>query len=429
MRPELPILLLLSLAAPGCQAPADGPAADPEVVEEATNASWRQWGGPRGDFQVAGVDLAANWPEGGPPELWSRALGKGYSAVTADAGVLYTMYRRGDDEIAVALDAATGDTIWEHAYTAKTRKENAVQFGEGPNATPLILDDRIVTLGYTGMLHCLSRDDGAVLWSHDLILDHGGELLTFGYSASPMLHDGQVIVLAGGEQGAMALDPDDGSVIWKSAAGTVSYATPMAIEVDGTEQIIFFTADAIVGVAAGDGTELWSHPVVNQYENNSTGAIWGEDNLLWVPTQMDGGTRVLRLSSDGQTTTAEEVWSSNKISIHFWNSVRLGDHVFGSIGGNASILAAIDIRTGEVAWRERGFQQANLIAAGDQTVLLDETGQLALLHLSPDGVSIGAQAKIIDEQAWTTPTLVGTTLYVRDQSDIRALDLGIQRSG
>jgi hypothetical protein len=35
-----------------------------------------------------------------------------------------------------------------------------------------------------------------------------------------------------------------------------------------------------------------------------------------------------------------------------------------------------------------------------------------------------AQATVSDGPTWTLPTLVGTTLYVRDQRALRAFDLG-----
>ncbi|NIX22128.1 MAG: hypothetical protein GWN07_20765, partial [Actinobacteria bacterium] len=55
-------------------------------------------------------DLAASWPESGPEILWRRALGEGYSAILAEGGRLYTMYRAGETEAVVALDAASGET-------------------------------------------------------------------------------------------------------------------------------------------------------------------------------------------------------------------------------------------------------------------------------------------------------------------------------
>ena len=54
---------------------------------------WPQWGGPTRDFKSASRGLAASWPSSGPNELWSRPLGEGYSAISVDAGVLFTQYR------------------------------------------------------------------------------------------------------------------------------------------------------------------------------------------------------------------------------------------------------------------------------------------------------------------------------------------------
>jgi outer membrane protein assembly factor BamB len=222
------------------------------------------------------------------------------------------MYREREDEIAIAIDARTGETRWEHRYRAPARVGNVTQFGRGPNATPLLLDDRLITLGYSGDLRCLDLDTGEVVWSHSLLDGLGGEVLEFGYSASPIVHDGHVVVLVGGDRyGAAAFDPADGSLVWSTPPSSVSYATPLVIQLEDQSQLVYFTADEIVGAEAGVGTRLWSYPVVNQYRNNATGPLWGNDGLLWVATQLDGGTRVLRVDRIDGATRVEEVWSSD----------------------------------------------------------------------------------------------------------------------
>jgi outer membrane protein assembly factor BamB len=170
----------------------------------ATTPGWPRWGGPGGDFKVVVAGLAESWPEDGPPVLWRRPLGAGYSAIAAVAGTLYTIYRDGEDDVVIALRADDGETVWEHRYRAPTREGNSLEFGKGPHATPLILADRLVTLGYTGVLSCLDRKTGEPIWTHDLIPDFEGEVLEFGYSASPILQDGKVIVLVGGSRHARA---------------------------------------------------------------------------------------------------------------------------------------------------------------------------------------------------------------------------------
>ena len=421
-------LFLAALALLGCTSNAD----EREAVGARNPAaysgeSWPQWGGLRGDFNVKADGLAESWPVGGPPELWKRPLGDGFSGIVTDSGELFTAYRDGSDEVVVAMSADEGQTIWEHRYPARARSGNVVQFGEGPNATPLLLADRVVTLGYTGVLNCLSRKTGEVLWSYDLVDDLEGDVLDFGYAASPILHDGNVIVLVGGKRhGVVAFDPSDGSIAWAGPPTSVSYATPIVIDVGDQVQLLYFSADEIIGLEADTGRKLWSFPVVNQYRNNATGPLWGNDGLLWVATQLDGGTRGLRLTHTGDETRVEKVWSNNKISIHFWNALRIGDHIFASIGSNASVFAAVDLRTGEILWRRRGFEQANLVHAGERTILLDAKGHLALADLSAEGMTVRSEARIAEGPTWTVPTLSGTTLYVRDKQTIRALDLGAQ---
>lgn len=383
---------------------------------------WREWAGPNGDFRVADAGLARQWAADGPPRVWSRPLGPGYSAISVAAGRLFTMYRGEAEDVVAALDAASGESLWEYRYEAPAREDNVIQFGEGPHATPLVLEDRVVTLGYTGKLSCLSIETGEVLWNLDIVEDLQGDIQSFGSSASPVLHDGRVIVLVGGANAVVALEPADGSVVWRSAAGSVSYSSPRVFDVGGQEQLVYYSADAVIGLDAENGESIWSFPVKNQYENNSTNLHFQGD-LLWVATQLDGGTRALRLTREGPGTRVEEVWSSNKMSIHFWNTVLVEGHVFASVGSNASILAAIDLATGEFKWRERGFEQVNFVVAGDLAILLDAEGQLALASLSPERLEVLAQATLFDGTTWTVPTLVGTRLYVRDKQNIYAFEL------
>ncbi len=71
-------------------------------------ADWLQWGGPAGDFTVEVEGLAEWWPADGPKTLWKRPLGEGYSAILYQGGRLFTMYRDGEHEVVVSLDAQTG---------------------------------------------------------------------------------------------------------------------------------------------------------------------------------------------------------------------------------------------------------------------------------------------------------------------------------
>jgi len=51
----------------------------------AQQTEWLQWGGPHGDFMTDVTGLADSWPEAGPPEIWSRPLGAGHTAILVAA--------------------------------------------------------------------------------------------------------------------------------------------------------------------------------------------------------------------------------------------------------------------------------------------------------------------------------------------------------
>jgi hypothetical protein len=120
----------------------------------------------------------------------------------------------------------------------------------------------------------------------------------------------------------------------------------------------------------------------------------------------------------------EQVWFSDEISIHFWNSVLVGHQVYASIGGEDSLFSAIELATGEIRWRVNGYSRINSIYTGDRLIFLDQNGRLGMARISPEGFELMAETRITDGSTWTVPTLVGTRLYVRDESRIMAFDLG-----
>ncbi len=388
-------------------------------------AQWRQFGGPERNFTVKAAGLADKWPDAGPRKQWERPLGPGYAGIVVGKGQVYTMFRYGDDEAIRAMYADDGRTNFEFQYPAPLHPQTVLDFGKGPNSTPLLLDDRIITAGFTGIVYCLSLKDGKPFWNHDLVKAFKGKIQEFGYSSSPLLYRDKVIVLVGGEEtGAVALDTADGAVKWKSPPLDISYASPILIDVDGQNQIVFMSSTEVIGLNADTGALLWRHPHANEFKNNCTTPVWGSGNRLWVSSHQDGGGRMLQLAHRDGTTEVKELWYSRRARVFHWNTLWLGDYLYACIGDEITFLAAIEAATGEIAWRERGFNKANLLHADGKVIALDEDGKLSLLKLSPQQLSLLSRVDLLEKTAWTAPTLAGRTLYVRDQKRILALDLG-----
>lgn len=391
----------------------------------AQSADWPQWGGPNRNFKSDATGLAAAWPADGPRRLWSRELGDGYSAIAAEGGKLFTMYRSGEQDVIVALDAATGKTLWEYRYDAPFTKEYELEQGPGPRAMPLVVGNQVYAAGATGKFHCLNKQTGKLIWAHDLVQEFKGTVRVRGYSCNPLAYKNTVIMMVGGVgHSIVAFNQKDGAVVWKKQDFDNSYSSPLLIKVDGQEQLVALMYGDIIGVDPNNGDLLWSHPHPTESGVNVSMPVWGEDNLLFCSSGYDGGSRVLKLTRNGSKTQVEQVWASRLMRIHFGNAIRVGDYVYASSGDfGPAPFTAVDVKTGQIAWRNRGMARASAVLADGRFILLDEDGNLALAALTPQGLKIISKVELLTSYAWTVPTLAGSTLYVRDRMRILALDL------
>ena len=393
-------------------------------------ASWRQFGGPGRNFRIDAAAIAPAWGEDGPTRLWSRPLGEGYSSILVDGPLLVTMHREDDDEVVVALDAATGATRWRHAYPAPLARDGYFDVwlnsaGPGPYSTPLIAGDAVFAVGVDGQLHALDKRTGAVRWTHDLVETFDVDEYN-AFASSPVAFGDTVILPLGGSgRGVAAFDRETGAAAWRSPEFDLAPGSPVLIAVDGQEQLVVLGQQEVVGVRPADGRRLWSHPHPNELGLNISMPVWGPGNALFVSSAYDGGSRLIRLSQADGRTTPEELWFNNRMRVHFGNALRIGDLIVGSTGDfGPAFIAAVDAATGAEVWRDRRFARAHLLQAGGRILLVDEDGEVALASVTRDGLEVHARHTVLTANAWTPPTLVGDVLYLRDRRNVVALDLG-----
>ena len=399
---------------------------------------WRQWGGPTRDFMVEASGLADTWSDEGPPVIWSRPLGAGHATVLVGNDRLFTLYRVAygeggngpwsPEETVIAMNAATGETIWEYTYPSKVQDFGQ---GAGPHATPLLVGDRLFAAGTNKELHAFDAATGEILWSHDLIRDFGAPPLMIrprvkpGYGCSPLPYKDTIICQVGGPgQSVMAFRQSDGSVVWKSGDFLVSHSPPGMITLGGREHLVVFAGQAVHGLDPDTGDVLWAHPHDAGNDFNFQVPLWGDDHIMFLSSGYIAGSRAIQLTWNGETTETEELWYDPRLRFTFLNPIRVGDFVYGTSGqGAAALMTATHVATGETAWRERGFSRANMLYADGKAIILEEDGDLTLATFTPNGMTTLAKTALFNTRSWTAPTLVGTTLYARDREKIVALDL------
>ena len=399
--------------------------------------AWLQWAGPHGDFTCDAGPLAEKWPEAGPKEIWSREIGGGHSTILHEDRILYTMCRREPDKDAVlAVRADTGETVWEYEYDAPPQPGMILDYGVGPHSSPLIVGDRIYTIGGMAQFHCLDKKTGKVLWYHNLAEELQVSTLLRGYGSSPIAYKDTVIVNIGAGRGATepsglaAYKQDTGEIVWKTQRLSPGYPTPVLINFDGRDMLVDDLGYDRLGIDPTDGSILWNAKVDVSKASVITSGLWIPPDRVFFSAGHGGGSQLYRIkpASEGKFKyEAEQLWDNNKLRIMHANAIHIDNTIYGSSGDmGPAYLMALDLETGKLLWRQRGFSKSTLLLADGKLIILDEDGNLAIAKPSPEKLEILAKAKILEKFSWTAPTLIGTRLYLRDYKTMKCLDLGVE---
>ena len=358
-----------------------------------------------------------DWPKDGPRVLWRVPCGAGYSGLSVAAGRLYTVLQDGDHEAVLCLDAESGKEHWRFRYP--THFTNNV--GDGPRSTPAIDGGRVYAVGATGVFHCLDTATGSVHWRHDLLEEFAAPNVTWGVSFSPLVEGDLVYTNPGGRSGGSlaAFDKTSGKLAWKALDDPAGYSSPVATTLAGVRQIVFCTARRLVGVGPDDGRLLWEFPWQTNHDANIATPICRGD-YVFISSGYGRGCGLVKVEAAGGGLRALRVYEHTRMSNHFATSVLYGEHLYGF---HEALLTCLDFRTGQVAWRERGFEKGSLLVADGHLIVLGEQGKLAVAPASPAGYKEKASVQVSKLRCWVVPTLANGRLYVRDEQQIVCLDL------
>lgn len=398
------------------------------AVPPAAADDWPQWLGPQRNGVSSETELLLQWPEDGLEVVWRQPLGKGFSAVSVADGRLYTMYAdTSNGEYAVCLNAGDGDELWR-VRTGEYYRET--QGGDGPRSTPTVDGDVVYVLGAAGRLLALRAASGDLLWQKDLAAEFGSKAPRWGFSTSPLVEGDLLLVEVGGVDGnfvvdmiidrtleatAVALDKHTGRTVWTALDDKMSYSSPVAFTAASQRQVAFLNAYALVGLAVDDGSVLWRFPWKTRWDVSAATPVFMPPDRIFISAGSNGA--VVRVTASG----VEEVWKSSKMKNHFGTTVHLDGHLYGF---DNAILKCLDAGDGEVKWQTRGYAKGTLIAAGGHLIVLGEQGNLGLVEANPEAFVEKANVELMHGRCWTVPSLADGILYVRDESEIVAVDLG-----
>jgi len=396
-------------------------AATEAAVPPRKPAEWPGFRGPARNGAVPGVKIVSDWSASPPAELWRRRIGPGWSSFAVDGDFIYTQEQRGDDEIVACYRLSTGEPVWRHRDAARFYESNG---GAGPRGTPTLGNGLVYAFGATGVLNALDARTGAVRWSRNAAADTKEETPVWGFSSSPLLVGGVVVVATAGT--LAGYDSATGKPRWLGSPHGFSYSSPHLVTLDGVAQVLLLAPPGVFSVSPSDGTMLWEHT----WEGGGIvqPAVTPDGDILVSGVAGTGGSGVRRLAvrRDGGTWTVQERWTSNGLKPYFNDYVVHNGYAFGFDG---TILSSIDLADGTRKWKGGRYGAGQLVLLPDQDLLLvlSEEGGLALVSATPDKYTEIARAPALEGKTWNHPVLVGDVLLVRNGEEMAAFRLALAR--
>ena len=451
-----------------------------EVLED-----WPQFLGPRGNNTSREIGLLDTFPKVGPPVVWQRDIGTGYSAPSVRGELLVLHHRVKDEEVVEALHPATGKAAWRYAYPS--RYQDPFGYNNGPRCSPLLTVDRCYTFGAEGKLLCLELATGKLVWQRDTAKDFNVPDAFFGVGSTPILEGDKLIVMVGGQPnaGMVAFDAKTGQTLWQSVGKTnwtgvttlggraevpyewtgfeklASYASPVAATIHGQRHVFCLMRQGLCSVNPTNGQvnfSRWFQSPAND-SVNAMNPVVQDDTVLISAAYYRSGAVLLRVKPDGKgfaevwrdpaghpfdpadRDPATGRWKVPALELHWNTPLLLDGHLYAFSGRDEpdATFRCVEFKTGKVTWSRderwkknppHGSQfpvygRGSAILADGKLFVLGEAGLLGIFKPNakqPEELARW-QAPMLGYPTWAAPILAHPRLYLRSEDKLVCLNL------
>ena len=445
-----------------------------------TGEDWPIFLGPQGTGVSRETKLLDKWPDDGPPVLWKKKIGTGYSAPSVLGHRLVVHHRLKNRDIVECLDAATAEPLWKYDYD--TDYSDPYGYNNGPRCSPLLTKDRCYTFGAQGRLLCLELETGKKIWECDTAAEWNVPEHFFGFGCTPILEGGLLIVLVGGQpnSGVVAFNPETGKPVWEAVGKdtwdrvpqeeqnnkpyqwtgkemTVSYSSPIAATIHGQRHLLCLMRQGLVSLDPKTGRlnfKYWFRAKVHESVNAARPVV--VDDQIFLSAAYQAGSALLQVKPDGKSY--DVVWRDPKgLSTHWSTTIAVKNHLFGFSGRHEeeAMFQCRELKTGDLVWETNGFAgdiadlsqdpktgkiinrqtgkpehwpfygRGSKIIADGKFIVLGEKGTLALVKIDPEKYEEISRTSFpeIHYPAWAAPVLSRGRLYLRSEDHLLCLDL------
>ena len=377
---------------------------------------WPAFRGVDRDGRYLGPKISTNWTAQPPQQLWKIQVGPAWSSFAVAGRLLFTQEQRGTNEAVVCYDSDSGKEIWKTEVQARLE---APMGGPGPRATPTLANGALYVTGSMGAFLRLNPLTGETVWKKDLTQIAGTKVPMWGFSASPLVTGGLVIVYGGGgDKGLLAFDAETGELRWSAPCPGDSYGSAQVNKVLDEDCVTMLTKTGLTLLDPGTGKTRLNYDWKIQQFRALQPHVLGSDIVL-LPTGMNMGTRAIRIQKNNGQYAAEELWTCRQLNPDFVDLVNYEGYAYGNDGG---LLTCIDLKTGSRKWKDGRYGKGQILLLQNSGLLLvlSEQGRVVLVAADPTGHRELASIQALDGKTWNHPVLVKDRLYVRNSQEAAA---------
>jgi len=386
-----------------------------------------QWRGENRTGVYSETNLLQEWPENGPEEIWfAEGIGNGYGSPTITESEIFITGEK-DSTAWMFCYGLNGDLIWKKQYGKEWGRHYP-----GSRSAPTVVDNLVYAFTGMGILTCLERKTGKIVWTRDYLEDLGGMLPMHGFSEATVIEGGKIFCTPGGpENNVAALDRFTGDLLWSNPGKSevMGYHPGNIIELPDRKIYITFSAYNMLGLDSETGELLWIHAQDNippekrkpgLGDTHSNNIIYENGFIYYAAGTGNRGVK-LRLSEDGTQIT--EVWRTPDLDSYMGGFVKLGNYIFGC-GTRKKDLKSFHAETGAVIDSMRAGTGA-VIAASNMLYYYNWGGDLSLISCENGKLEKKSSFRINrgTSEHFSHPVIKNGVLYQRRGDALMAFDI------
>jgi outer membrane protein assembly factor BamB len=378
--------------------------------------NWSRFRGPNGASVSSETGLPVKWSKTENVRWKADLPARGVSSPVVHNGRVYVTCSSGakDNRLhTLAFDAASGKPLW-HRQLAATGGTNCHPMTCMAAPTPAADDTGVYALFATGDLAAFDSD-GTLLWYRSLVGDYPTITNQVGMAASPLLYKDKLIVPMdnSGDSFLAAIDVKTGKNAWKAERKQdINWVTPVIRETGGTAEVLFPQGGDLIAYNAETGERLWSHKATGFGGIPSASVA---DGVVFFPV---GGVVALK----PEAGKANELWKSAKLQTGMSSPLVYEGIVYAA--SSNSVLAAADVKTGQVIWQERykGKASASPVAGDGKVYVTNETGTVTVFKAGREAEVLSVNE--LGDETLATPAISGGAVFIRTKTALFCIGTG-----